>query len=71
MHLACVNLRMTMEEALVAATINSAAALGMAEDVGSIEVGKRGDMLILSTARYIFVCYFYYLFVCCCLDGSI
>lgn len=51
MHLACVNLRMTMEEALVAATINSAAALGMAEDVGSIEVGKRGDMLILSTAR--------------------
>ncbi|XP_041379330.1 LOW QUALITY PROTEIN: probable imidazolonepropionase [Gigantopelta aegis] len=52
MHLACVNLHMTMEEALVAATINSAAALGMAEDVGSIEVGKRGDLLILSTARW-------------------
>ena len=49
MNLACVTMRLTMEEALVASTINSAAAIGVAEKVGSIEVGKRGDFLLLST----------------------
>lgn len=51
MHLACVNLRLSMPEALVAATINAAAALGMSDSHGSLEVGKRGDMLILNADK--------------------
>merc|ERR1719460_772499 len=49
MNLACVLFRMTMEEALTAATINSAGSIAVAEEVGSIEVGKRGDLLLLGT----------------------
>ena len=51
MHLACVNLHMNMSEALAAATINAAAALGMSDSHGSLEVGKWGDMLLLNTPR--------------------
>lgn len=52
MHLACVNLRMTMEESLVAATINAAASLGRAHSHGSLEPGKVADMLVIDTPRY-------------------
>ncbi|XP_071960627.1 probable imidazolonepropionase [Antedon mediterranea] len=52
MHLACVNLRMSMQEALVAATINAAASLCKSSTHGSIEVGKYGDVLILDTPRW-------------------
>lgn len=45
--LACLYLRLTPEEALTAATINAAHALGRADQVGSLEVGKQGDVLIL------------------------
>ncbi len=45
--LACLYLRLTPEEALVAATINAAHAIGRADQVGSLEVGKLGDVLIL------------------------
>jgi len=45
--LACLYLRMSPEEALVAATINAAHAVGKADRVGSLEVGKQGDVLIL------------------------
>uniref|UniRef100_A0A3B4BI32 Probable imidazolonepropionase n=1 Tax=Periophthalmus magnuspinnatus TaxID=409849 RepID=A0A3B4BI32_9GOBI len=49
MHLACVNMRMSMSEALAAATINAAYALGCSSTHGSLEVNKDGDLLILST----------------------
>ena len=52
MHLACVNLRMTMEESLVAATINAAASLGRAHSHGSLEPGKVADMLVIDAPRY-------------------
>ncbi|KAK2182115.1 hypothetical protein NP493_366g02016 [Ridgeia piscesae] len=52
MHLACVLLHMSMEEALVAATINGAASLGRADTQGSIEVGKQADILILDVPRW-------------------
>lgn len=51
MHLACVLLRLTMEEALVAATLNAAAALGKADRHGSLEVGKYGNMLLINAPK--------------------
>jgi len=48
MHLACVLGRMTMEEAFVASTINAAASIGRSSTQGSIEVGKKADLLILN-----------------------
>ncbi|CAA7600220.1 imidazolonepropionase [Acididesulfobacillus acetoxydans] len=45
--LACLYLKLSPEEALTAATINAAHALGCAALVGSLEVGKRADILIL------------------------
>ncbi|MFQ5908916.1 MAG: imidazolonepropionase [Thermoplasmata archaeon] len=45
--LACYRLRMRPEEAVAAATWNAAWAIGLAAEVGSLEPGKRGDLLIL------------------------
>uniref|UniRef100_A0A1A8JQ83 Probable imidazolonepropionase n=1 Tax=Nothobranchius kuhntae TaxID=321403 RepID=A0A1A8JQ83_NOTKU len=52
MHLACVNMRMSMSEALAAATINAAFALGRSHTHGSLEVNKHGDLLILNATRW-------------------
>lgn len=53
MHLACVLLRMTMPEALAAATINAAASLGVASQRGSVEVGKAGDLVVINSNRWV------------------
>ncbi|XP_042648864.1 probable imidazolonepropionase isoform X3 [Tyto alba] len=52
MHLACVNMRMSMNEALAAATINAAYALGKSDTHGSIETGKQGDLVIINSSRW-------------------
>ncbi|XP_029969728.1 putative imidazolonepropionase [Salarias fasciatus] len=52
MHLACVNMRMSMSEALAAATINAAYALGRSHTHGSVEVNKQGDLLLLQAPRW-------------------
>ena len=51
MNLACVNLRMTMSEALIAATLNAAAALGKSDQFGSIEKGKMADFIIINAPK--------------------
>ncbi|XP_039996852.1 probable imidazolonepropionase [Xiphias gladius] len=52
MHLACVNMRMSMPEALAAATINAAYALGRSHTHGSLEVDKHGDLVVLAATRW-------------------
>ncbi len=44
--------RLTPAEALNASTINAAYAVGLGEEVGSLQPGKRADMLVLSTHDY-------------------
>jgi len=43
---ACINLKMTPQEAIAAATINAAFAMGIADEVGSITRGKRANLII-------------------------
>ena len=50
--LACIYMHMSIEETITALTLNGAAALGMADRIGSIEPGKRGDMLMLGCDNY-------------------
>ena len=45
--LACHKMRMTPAEAVTAATINAAAAIGLDKKVGTIERGKRADLIVL------------------------
>lgn len=52
MHLACVLCGMSMTEALNAATINAAAALGKSSTHGSLEVGKVADIIIINAERW-------------------
>ena len=50
--LACRSLKLTPAQAIAATTINAAAAIQRENDVGSIEVGKQADMLILDARDY-------------------
>ena len=52
MNLACISMRMTPAEALVAATINAAHAIGMQDKAGSIEPGKQADLVIWNVENY-------------------
>ncbi len=57
MTIACTQMRMTPEEAITASTINAAAAVGLSDEVGSIEVGKKADMVVLNIPDYKFLPY--------------
>ena len=46
--LACLGAGLTTDEALVAATINAAAALGRADHIGTLERGKQADLVVLN-----------------------
>ncbi|XP_062405293.1 probable imidazolonepropionase isoform X3 [Sardina pilchardus] len=52
MHLACVNMHLSLNEALAAATINAAYALGCSHTHGSLEPGKQGDLLVINSPRW-------------------
>lgn len=55
--LACIYMKMTPEEAATALTINGAAAVGRASEIGSISVGKRADVILLKYPSYKFLPY--------------
>ena len=48
LSVACLNMGLTPKEAVAAATLNAAWAIGHAADCGSLEPGKRADVLVLS-----------------------
>jgi len=52
MSMAVHKLKMNIEETINAVTINGAAALGISDNAGSIEVGKRGDVVIFDVKNY-------------------
>ncbi|MGB9756895.1 MAG: imidazolonepropionase [Candidatus Bipolaricaulaceae bacterium] len=46
LSLAVLKLKMSPEEVLTAATLNAAAALGLAQELGTLEPGKRADLVV-------------------------
>jgi imidazolonepropionase len=46
--LAVYELGLSIEEALTASTLNAACSLDMGEEIGSVEVGKRADLVVLN-----------------------
>ncbi|MEE9615544.1 MAG: imidazolonepropionase [Anaerolineae bacterium] len=50
--LACRYLRLTPAQALVAATLNGAHAVGLGNEVGSLTVGRAADILVLNLSDY-------------------
>ncbi|HVF59716.1 MAG TPA: imidazolonepropionase [Thermoanaerobaculia bacterium] len=55
--LAVFELRLSVEEALTAATLNAACALGLGAEIGSIEPGKRADLLLLDAPNLLHLAY--------------
>jgi imidazolonepropionase len=45
-------MRMTPAEAIVASTINAAYAIDKGQEVGSLEVGKKADILIMDVPNH-------------------
>jgi imidazolonepropionase len=51
MTAACFGMGLSLEEAIAAATVNAAASLDRAQEAGTLEVGKRADLLVLRSDR--------------------
>jgi len=52
LSLAVINMGMTAEEALTAATINSAKAMDLSDITGSLDIGKQADFVIVDVDNY-------------------
>ena len=50
--LACIYMNMSIEETITALTLNGAAAVDLAEETGSLEEGKKGNVIILGSDNY-------------------
>ncbi|HEX2987972.1 MAG TPA: imidazolonepropionase [Chloroflexota bacterium] len=57
--LACLRRLVTPAEAVVAATLNAAHAVGLGEQVGSLEPGKRADVVILDAPSHVHLAYWF------------
>jgi imidazolonepropionase len=57
MNMACTQMRMLPAEAITAATINAAWAVGEEDCAGSLEVGKQADLLVLDAGSHEHLCY--------------
>jgi imidazolonepropionase len=55
--LACIYMKLSIEEVITALTINAAAALGKADSLGSIDIGKKANIIILAYPSYKFLAY--------------
>lgn len=55
--LAVLEMGLTVEEALTAATLNAACSLGLGEQIGSVEVGKQADLLLLEAPNLFHLAY--------------
>lgn len=57
MQLASLKMRMTPAEVISASTINAAYAIGKEEKIGSLEIGKQADILIMDAPNHGFIPY--------------
>jgi len=55
--LACYNMKLSPAEALTAATINAACAIERQEEIGSLEVGKKADIVVFDVPNHNFLPY--------------
>lgn len=55
--IACLQMKMSPEEVIVATTINAAYAIGMGDRVGSLGIGKKADFLVMDMPSYGFLPY--------------
>jgi len=58
-QLACLNMKMTIAEAVTAATFNAACAIGLNDTIGSLEKDKQADVIILDIPNHKFLSYHY------------
>ena len=56
-QLACLKMQMSPAEAISAATFNAACAIGIQQSVGSLEKGKKADVLIMDCPNHLFLPY--------------
>ncbi|QWU13874.1 imidazolonepropionase [Paenibacillus sophorae] len=59
MNAACLTMKMTPAEVLTASTINAAYAIGRENEIGSIEIGKQGDLVLFDADNYRQLQYYY------------
>lgn len=59
MNLGCLKMGMTPAEVITATTINAAHAINRGKEIGSLEVGKKGDVTIFNVGNYMKLQYSY------------
>jgi imidazolonepropionase len=57
--LAVFELGLSIEESLTAVTLNAACSLGLGEEIGSVEAGKRADLVLLDSPNVLHLAYHY------------
>jgi imidazolonepropionase len=57
MQMATLRMKMTVEESITAATLNGAYSLRMSDEIGSVEEGKRADLVLIDAPNYLHLVY--------------